>query len=197
MATRSNASAPRQVFLFSGHMIDTPGRWPPRFPPAKEAAAAQRIGAALDGFGAGPDDIAFTQGACGGDLLFSEACLERGIELHWLQPHREAEFIRRSVLRGGEDWLRRYDAARVRLAGPIRAAPDELGELAPGEAPGAAYARGNRWLLSTALSFGAERLRFICLWNGGEDDGPGGTAHLYREATRHTGQVIWIDARTL
>jgi len=39
-------SSPRQVLLFSGHMMDAPDRPQPRFPPAKEAAAAQRIAAA-------------------------------------------------------------------------------------------------------------------------------------------------------
>jgi hypothetical protein len=34
---------PRRVFLFSGHMIDAPTRPTPRFPAAKEAAAAQKI----------------------------------------------------------------------------------------------------------------------------------------------------------
>lgn len=186
---------PRQVFLFSGHMIDTPNRPTPRFPPEKEAMAARRIAAALDNFGAGPEDVAFTQGACGGDLLFSEACLQRGVGLHWLQPHRESDFIRESVLRGGDPWLRRYHAAKARLAGPIRAAPDELGALAP-EA-GSAYARCNLWLLSTALAFGADRLRFICLWDGGEDDGAGGTGHMYNEVKRRSGRITWIDSRKL
>lgn len=188
---------PRQVFLFSGHMVDAPDRLTPRFPAEKVSMAASRIAAALDDFGAGPEDLAFTQGACGGDLLFSEACLQRGVRLLWLQPYREAEFIRRSVRRGGEGWLSRYEAARTRLAGPIRAAPQELGELAPDAAPGTAYERCNLWLLSAALAFGAERLRFICLWNGGEDDGPGGTAHMYQEARRRTAHVTWIDTRAL
>jgi hypothetical protein len=188
---------PRQVFLFSGHMIDTPARATPRFPPAKEGEAARRIAAALDRFGAGPEDLAFTQGACGGDLLFSEACLQRGVKLHWLQPHREADFTRKSVLRCGSEWLQRYRAARAGLAGPVRTAPDELGELPPGAAPGAAYERGNLWLLATALAYGADKLRFICLWNGGEDDGPGGTAHMYEEVKRRAGQITWIDSRDL
>lgn len=188
---------PRQVLLFSGHMVDTPDRSTPRFPPGKEGVAAQKIAAALDALGASPEDVAFTQGACGGDLLFSEACLRRDVKLHWLQPHREADFIRKSVLRGGEQWLQRYHAARDRLAGPIRAAPDELGDLAPGSAPGAAYTRCNLWLLSTALEFGPDRLRFICLWDGAEDNGSGGTAHLYNEVKRRAGQITWIDSRSL
>jgi len=35
---------PRKVVLFSGHMIDAPGREKPRFPPDKEPIAASAIG---------------------------------------------------------------------------------------------------------------------------------------------------------
>jgi hypothetical protein len=40
-------SAPRQVFLFSGHMIDAADRSPARFPPDKEPLAAAAIGKLL------------------------------------------------------------------------------------------------------------------------------------------------------
>ncbi|ENO83944.1 hypothetical protein C667_24449, partial [Thauera phenylacetica B4P] len=36
---------PRRVILFSGHMIDAPGRAEPRFPPALAPAAAAHIAA--------------------------------------------------------------------------------------------------------------------------------------------------------
>ncbi|HET7528295.1 MAG TPA: tetratricopeptide repeat protein, partial [Burkholderiaceae bacterium] len=61
--------APRRVILFSGHMMDAPGRDPPRFPADKEAAAAQRIAQALEDLGAGDADLALCQAAAGGDLL--------------------------------------------------------------------------------------------------------------------------------
>ena len=38
----------RKVVLFSGHMIDAPGRKKTRFPPDKEQVAARAITAALD-----------------------------------------------------------------------------------------------------------------------------------------------------
>jgi hypothetical protein len=185
---------PRQVFLFSGHMVDEPGRAVPRFPADKVDIAAQRIAEALDQMGAGPEDMALTQGASGGDLLFTEACQERGVRVEWLQPFAEAEFIQASVVRGGEAWHRRYLEARARLAVPIRCAPGELGEAPAGSDP---YERCNQWLLNTAQAFGPERVRFICLWNGGGGDGPGGTAHMYNEVKRRTGQVIWLDTRLI
>ena len=41
----AEGAPPRKVFLFSGHMIDAPGRQPARFPPAVVPAAARAIGA--------------------------------------------------------------------------------------------------------------------------------------------------------
>lgn len=185
---------PRRVFLFSGHMIDAPTRPTPRFPAAKEAAAARKIAEALEQLGAGPEDLALTQGACGGDLLFTEACQQRGVTVQWLQPFEEPEFIQKSVVCHGETWHIRYLAVKAKLTTEIRSAPRELGLLPTGSDP---YERCNIWLFETALSYGIHRLQFICLWDGGGGDGKGGTAHMYQEVNRRTGQVTWIDTRTL
>jgi tetratricopeptide (TPR) repeat protein len=189
--------APRRVFLFSGHMVDGPQRESVRFPPEKVAAAGERIAELMDSLGAGPDDLALTQGACGGDLLFTEACQSLGVRIHWLQPFAEPEFIRRSVVRCGEAWRQRYLAVRQRLEGSPRAAPEELGEPPAYAEPGYPYERCNRWLLYTALAWGVEKVHFVCLWNGAAGDGPGGTAHMYEEVAQRTGQVHWIDTREL
>lgn len=165
---------PRQVFRFSGHLIDTPDRATLRFPPAKESIAAQKIAEALDRLGAGPDDLVLTQGACGGDLLFTEACQQRGVKVHWLQPFREPDFIEKSVVPGGESWRNCYLDAKAKLAAPIRSTPEELGDPPPNSDPGYPYERCNLWLLYTALARGVDKVRFVCLWNGGGGDGPGG-----------------------
>jgi hypothetical protein len=60
-----------------------------------------------------------------------------------------------------------------------------------------AFERCNLWLLYTALAWGVDKVRFICLWNGGGGDGPGGTAHMYNEVKRRTGRVSWLDTRKL
>jgi hypothetical protein len=88
---------PRRVFLFSGHMIDAKGRETPRFPPEKERVAANAIAAVLDEFGACDRDLGITEGACGGDLLFAEALLERGGALELRLPFDEPTFLRESV----------------------------------------------------------------------------------------------------
>ena len=188
---------PRQVFLFSGHMIDTPDRPTPRFPAAKEPSAAQKIAEVLDQLAAGPEDIAFTQGACGGDILFTEACQQRGIKVHWLQPFSEPDFIQNSVFRCGPVWRDRYLAAKEKLAAPPRSALEELGDPPRNVQEDYAYGRCNLWLLYTALAWGIDKVRFVCLWDGGGGDGPGGTAHMHNEVKRRTGRVSWIDTRQL
>ena len=198
---RQSRKSPGQVFLFSGHMIDAPDRPLPRFPADKEDIAAARIGEALDALAASPSDLALAQGAAGGDILFGEACLARGVSLQMLLPLPEPEFIATSVLPccAGESWRARYLALRERLALPPRILPDALGPLPRDREgkPGDPYERCNRWLLDTALAQGADRLRFICLWDGGGGDGAGGTAHMVKEVARRTGQVTWLDTRAL
>ena len=188
---------PEKVFLFSGHMIDKPDRREPRFPAEKEASAANRIAEALEALGAGPDDLALTQGACGGDILFTEACVKRGVKVHWMQPFPEPEFIQDSVVCHYEPWRARYFAVKERGEIPIRTAPDALGEPPRGSRPGYPYERCNLWLLYTALAYGIDKVRFLCLWNGAGGDGPGGVAHMFNEVNRRTGKVCWIDSRTL
>lgn len=195
--TRSHRqNPPRQVLLFSGHMVDTPTRATPRFPPSKVPSAGQKIGEVLDRLGAGAGDLALSQAAAGGDLLFLEACLLRGVRCQVLLPFREPEFIERSILPSteGESWRERYFAVAAQLQDPKREMPEELGPLPKDTDP---YERCNLWLLHTALAFGVDKVRFVCLWNGGGGDGRGGTAHMYDEIKRRTGRVTRIDPAEL
>ena len=194
--SRPASAPPRQVLLFAGHMVDAPGRAPPRFPSTKVDAAGERIGAALDACAAGPRDLAFTQGAAGGDLLFVEACQQRRVPVRLLLPLGRDEFMARSLLpsQDGPAWQRRFLAALERLDVPPAEAPAVLGPAGEGVD---VFVRGNEWLLDSALAFGAERLHCICLWDGGGSDGPGGTRHLVESVRRRGGRVTWIDTRSL
>jgi hypothetical protein len=192
---------PRQVFLFSGHMADAADRAVPRFPVGKEASAAQKIAAVLAANDAGPQDLALVQGACGGDILFLEACRERGMRLQLMLPLEEPDFIEHSILyaANGEKWRDRYYALTGGSKRITRIMSDELGPL-PRSGDGEEanpYERCNMWLLYSALGWGVDKVRFICLWNGEGGDGRGGTSHMYKEVKRRTGRVAWIDSRTL
>jgi hypothetical protein len=190
------AARPRRTILFTGHMVDAADRATPRFPASRVDAAARRIVAALDDLGAGPEDLALTQGAAGGDLLFAEACLARGVPLRLLLPLALPEFIAASLLPvvDGAAWHARFRAVVDRLDEPPREAPAVLGPLAPAED---AFVRANLWLLESALAFGADRLVCICLWDGRGGDGPGGTRHLVDAVRAAGGRVVRIDSNLL
>jgi tetratricopeptide (TPR) repeat protein len=189
---------PRQTLLFSGHMVDAPNRKTPRFPAVAEPLAAKAIAEALDRLHAGPDDLALSQAAAGGDLLFLEACRQRGVRCQVLLPFAEPEFVERSVLPStdGARWCDRFYAATAtdHAQTTVRVMPEELGSLPGGVDP---FERANLWLLYSALALGVTKVRFIALWNGGGGDGPGGTSQMVSEVKRLTGRVEWLDTREL
>ena len=188
------AWAPRLVFLFSGHMVDAPGRPEPRFPPDKEAVAAAAIDAKLNELGAAEADLAVCSGACGGDLLFAEACLRRGLRLEMRIPFDEPAFLTASVSFAGERWQQRYFEVKNNAKTKLLVMPDELGATPAGVDP---YARNNLWQLYSALAWGPEKVRFMCLWNRKGGDGPGGTQHMYETVRQHAGQVYVLDTTKL
>jgi hypothetical protein len=190
---------PRHVFLFTGHMIDKKGRKEPRFPPDKEPLAAESIARAIQQLGAGSGDLAICGGACGGDLLFAEACLKQGLYLELYLPFRETDFIPRSVsfekdLPGQtpDTWLSRFHSTKNHTLTRIQITPEDLG------APPAAcdpYARNNLRQLYTAFSHGHEYVYVIALWNGEAGDGPGGTADMIQQAKARGAKTLIIDTK--
>lgn len=185
---------PRQVFLFSGHMVDSPDRPEPRFPASQEAVAERAIGATLDTLGAGPEDLALCSGACGGDTLFAEACLKRGLRLEVRLPFAIATFLERSVAFAGEGWSARFHAVKDNSLTTLSIMPDEPG-LAPSDTK--PYTSTNLWLLDSAFAWGENKVHFICLWNRQGGDGPGGTEHMYEVVNKRTGQVHLLDTNIL
>jgi tetratricopeptide (TPR) repeat protein len=185
---------PEQVFLFSGHMIDAPGRTEPRFPPAGEARAAAAIAARLAEWNAGERDLAMCGGACGGDLLFAEACLNRGLRLELRIPFLEPVFLEKSVSFAGEGWRDRFYQVKNNPRTRLFIMPEELGPLPAGANP---YERNNLWLLYSALAWGLEKVRFLCLWDGKGGDGPGGTKHIYDAVKERSGKVWVLETKAL
>lgn len=188
--------APHQVFVFSGHLVDEPGRTPPRLPDDERTLARlyRALLDVLDAYAAGAEDLALTQGACGGDLLFTAACVARGVEVRWLQPFDEARFIEQSVDCAGEAWHARYAHLRAQLAAPPRALPAVLGSAV--DATDDPYRRCNLWLLDTARAYGLGKLRFVCLWDGETSDHGGGTAAMAQHAAALGAPLLIIDPRS-
>jgi hypothetical protein len=192
MSADQNGSTPRNVLLFSGHMIDAAGRKQPRFPADKELIARDAIVDTLTQSGIGAGDLAICGGACGGDLIFAEACLARGTGLELYLPFDQPTFLAESVDFAGANWHDRFLAAASKAT--MHVAPAELGPLRPGEEP---YERNNMWMLESAARFGPEKIVFICLWDGQGGDGPGGTRHLMEEVRRKSERIYWLDTRKL
>jgi hypothetical protein len=187
-----NDPTPRKTLLFSGHMIDAPGREKPRFPPDKEPSAAAAIDSALADLDVGPLDLCVCGGACGGDLLFAEAALLRSARLEFYIPFDEPAFLEQSVDFADRDWRARYFRARARAT--LHVLPLEEGPTPKGEDP---YERNNVWMLKEASRFGPEKVDLVCLWNGERGDGPGGAQHMMEEVQRAGGRAHWLDTKKL
>jgi hypothetical protein len=182
----------RKVALFSGHMIDAPGRKMPRFAPDKEGIAAEAIESTLADLALERGDLAICGGACGGDILFAEAALARSASIELYIPFEEEAFLKKSVDFANSGWRARYFAVKARAT--LNVMPDELGPMPKGEDP---YERNNRWMLDAASRFGPDRVDLICLWNGESGDGLGGAQHMMEEARSKGGHAIWLDTRKL
>ena len=162
------------VIVFAGHMIDRPGRSEPRFPDKLEKDVAKQIRTKIDmlkpGFG-------FSSAACGSDILFLEAMLERGAEVSIVLPYNEDEFVRDSVEIGprARKWRKRFDRVLVRTARVITASNQRL------EIGGVSYEFCNQLLLGLA-SIRRRQLDStlvpLAVWNGKPGDGPGGAASV-------------------
>lgn len=111
------------VVAFSGHLLDSPDRLatgaPPRFPrhPQLVAAVGEAIRQRLDALNA---KVGYCSLGCGGDILFAEAMLARGAELHVVLPFARDDFLRTSVNFGHDgqdwrDWQHRFDAVLKRV----------------------------------------------------------------------------------
>jgi tetratricopeptide (TPR) repeat protein len=203
-------SEPKHVIVFSGHMIDNPEVRGPgkekaaRFPVAKVPAVASRIRAALDRFGAGAGDLGLSGGASGGDLLFAEACLERGMRLELYLARKEADFLGESVTFADPDhrWEQAFMRAKAHPRTRVLIMPDELGS-GPKPDPEtkqepSVHERCNRWILYSGLSHGLGVTELMALWNGEPGDGVGGTEGMIKLMRSVTGrQPEVIDPRTV
>jgi tetratricopeptide (TPR) repeat protein len=112
-----------RVVVFSGHLLDSPERRasgaPPRFPrqPALVSAVESAIREKVEALNA---KVGYCSLGCGGDILFAEAMLDRGAELHVVLPFGQQDFRRTSVDFGQDaaewrGWRRRFDSILDRV----------------------------------------------------------------------------------
>ncbi len=173
------ALATPPVLVFTGHMIDAPGRDVPRFPARLEEQVRTSIRAAV---GSVQPLAAYGSAACGSDILCLEAMLDYGGEIHVILPFPPAAFREVSVdIAGDSEWGRRFDRV-IEAADSVTVASDHR---ASGSVSAFEYAN----LILTGMgSLRAEGLGAsvvgLAVWDGLPGDGGGGTAsavELWRE----------------
>lgn len=168
-----------RVVLFSGHMVDRPGRDAPRFPPSRVPAVFAAIKDWLKGQSG---LIGFSSAACGADLLFLEAIHELGGETHVVLPCDLDAFAEDSVeIAESGSWRERFDRqlATSRVVYASNSRPLE---------PGLAYEYVNDLIhglgLLRARDLGTDVLG-LAVWDGRAGDGPGGSASAVAQWQRH------------
>jgi hypothetical protein len=184
---------PERVVLFTGHMMDQPGRVPPRFPASCERTARAAIRDALrQELQRTPGTtVAIASAANGADILFHEVCDELDVPHRILLPLPVDLFRNESVSPAGASWEQRFDALMRRFPAPPFLATSEVLPSWLGIHPRYnAWQRANLWMMQEALATGAAHLSLIALWDGTSGDGPGGTEHMIRVAKQSGAAVI-------
>ena len=183
--------------LFTGHMIDTPGRKEPRFPASKENEVRQWIKAKVieekNKIGDSYVLQGIAGGACGGDILFLEICEELGIPAQMYLALPREQFLVESVAFAGNDWVERFDNLFKKLPHKVLSESKELPKWLQKKADYNIWTRNNLWELNSALVNGGLHMSLIALWDGKGGDGPGGTSDMVKEARQRGAKVVMID----
>lgn len=194
----------QRVLLFTGHMIDKPGRKEPRFPADQEDVARQAIRKAIEEEQAlASMEYGIAGGASGGDLLFHEVCAELKIPTRLYLALPREEYIVESVQSAGPQWVERFnrlhdrkkDEKAMRL---LATSPDLPAWLVERADQYSIWQRNNLWMLHNALAEQEQEVTLIALWDGaGQGDGPGGTADLVDQAQRRGAKFVHLSTKKL
>ena len=175
------------VAVFTGHMIDKPGRKIPRFPPQVETAVRAALRDRLEQLNVG---LGYASAACGSDLIFLETVLELGGEAHAVLPYNQSQFIEDSVeiTVASASWRERFDKVLQRTSEVLIASEQRMEGGVPFE-----YAN---LLIHGLAILRAEQLETelipIAVWDGKPGDGAGGTASVIEHwrAVGHRVEII-------
>jgi class 3 adenylate cyclase len=176
-----------KVAVFAGHIIDLVGRPSPRFPETAVIAVEKAIRTVISELG---DVVGYTSAAAGGDILFAEAVLDRGGELHVVLPQSWPGFSAESIEPHGIDWVRRAQLVLEKSASVTAVSDYRISSEGP------AFSYGSRVLYGRARLH-ADRLQQslfgLCVWDRKKGDGPGGTADAVRSWRRKGLEPTIID----
>ena len=173
-------------------MIDAPHRKQPRFPASKENSATdeikkylkEEIKSANDGL------IGIAGGACGGDILFHELCIDLEIHSEIYLALSIEEFKKASVSFAGLEWEERFESLIKKR--PVHILPTETGNDKTN-----VWEKANIWMLNAALKNGGKNMTLISLWDGASGDGSGGTEHMINVAREQNAGIKIIDINKL
>jgi hypothetical protein len=169
----------RAVVLTSGHMIDTPDRATPRFPPYLEPAVAARIERVLEGWGIAAGDLVVNGGARGADILFAESAERRSASVEIVLASPPDEFEQTSVALPNSIWSQRFRHILRRHSYVVaRRHPDDDPSLNEFAIANAAMIRRVEALSPPA------KLHVALVWDEQPAGGPGGTGELAELARR-------------
>jgi hypothetical protein len=185
-----------KVIVFSGHMIDKIDRKLPRFPANKEKIVYQNIINQLKTWNIGKDDLGICGGACGGDILFAEACLELGAKVKLHIPLPETEFITRSVNILTGNWEKRFQTLNHHPQVSKYYLNDYQGNL-PEDI--SVFAQNNVWIIQTAIKLvSPENLYALLVWDEKPTgDGIGGTSDFAKKIHQYGGNISIINPTKL
>lgn len=174
---------PLHVVVFAGHTVDVPGRPQPRFPTSLVPAARKRIDEVFTELNDGSHDLlVLASAAAGADILAHESCVALGLASVVCLPMPRTVYAQRAFDGVDDDWRTRYlNLIEGRKLGEaLLELSDQPGLPRWLETQGIdPWERGNRWVQQLALSWGAQRLSLVALWDGKTaGDATGGTAHM-------------------
>ncbi|MDQ2918652.1 MAG: hypothetical protein M3R10_02095 [Verrucomicrobiota bacterium] len=182
-----------QVVVCGGHMIDKPGRKPPRFPAAKAESVRALIAEKMQQWQLGEYSLVLCGGASGADILCAEESLRRGASLRLLLAQPPDDFVRASVQPAGHDWVGRFFALGEKAEVKTLPAVAEEADLS-------IYERVNLWLVENGREAAGEtgKLCALLIWDEQPSgDGRGGTSDLAQRISQLGGEVAVINPTKL
>jgi len=196
----STQSIAKRALLFTGHMVDAPGRKTPRFPSDKVEIARQKIAEAVAAEQQISGGIAYGVAGCanGGDILFHQVCEAMGIPTRIFLALPRELYIRESVAPAGPQWVEEFN--RLVRARPVRVLGDssELPRWLQEKPNYNIWQRNNLWNLHNALAaVGGENVTLIALWNGATGVGPGGTGDMVQKASERGAKTVILDTNKI
>lgn len=172
------------VVAFCGHMVDAPGRTPPRFPPEREPEMREAIKRKLRELRAG---FGYSSAACGGDILFCECLLEMGASVNIVLPCPVDAFKLQSVSFAGPEWERRFHNVLGNASTLLIANASGYAASPADPASATALIYSNRVITGLAVLQAQAldvELNAVALWDGKPGDGLGGTSNVIAEWQR-------------